>query len=38
MKFKNTVVMNKVKNLFYENGKTGRRLKEDGYTAHPLNN
>jgi DNA polymerase elongation subunit (family B) len=30
-KFNNTIVMNKVKNLFYENGKYGRRLIEDGY-------
>ena len=30
-KFNNTTVMNKVKNLFYENGKYGRRLIEDGY-------
>ena len=31
LKFKNTIAMNKVKNLFYENKKTGRRLKDDGY-------
>jgi len=30
-KFKNTTVMNKVKNLFYSYGKNGRRLKEKGY-------
>jgi len=30
-KFNNTTVMNKVKNLFYENGRYGRRLIEDGY-------
>jgi len=29
--FKNTIVMNKVKNLFYINGKNGRRLNSDGY-------
>ena len=31
LKFKNTIALNKVKNLFYENKKTGRRLKDDGY-------
>jgi len=31
MKFDNTVAYNKVKNLFYFNTKTGRRLNEDGY-------
>ena len=31
LKFKNTTVMNKVKNLFYTYGKNGRRLKENGY-------
>jgi len=29
--FKNTIVMNKVKNLFYVYGKNGRRLNSDGY-------
>ena len=31
LRFKNTIALNKVKNLFYENKKTGRRLKDDGY-------
>ena len=31
LKFNNTSAMNKVKNLYYVNGKTGRRLLEDGY-------
>ena len=31
LRFKNTIALNKVKNLFYENNKTGRRLKDDGY-------
>ena len=31
LKFKNTSVMNKVKNLYYVNGKQGRRLNDNGY-------
>ena len=31
LKFNNTAAMNKVKNLYYVNGKLGRRLVEDGY-------
>ncbi len=31
LKFNNTSAMNKVKNLYYVNGKTGRRLLDDGY-------
>ena len=31
LKFKNTSVMNKVKNLYYVNGKNGRRLNDNGY-------
>ena len=31
LKFKNTSIMNKVKNLYYVNGKKGRRLNDDGY-------
>jgi DNA polymerase elongation subunit (family B) len=31
LKFNNTPAMNKVKNLYYENGKNGRRLSERGY-------
>ncbi len=30
-KFENMVCMNKVKNLYYQNGKDGRRLKDNGY-------
>jgi len=37
LKFKNTIVMNKVKNLFYEKGKTGRRLKDNGYVFRDTN-
>ena len=31
LKFQNTPAMNKVKNLFYKNGKHGRRLSDNGY-------
>ena len=31
LKFNNTVCMNKVKNLYYEYGKNGRRLSDNGY-------
>ena len=31
LKFTNTVAMNKVKNLYYEHGKNGRRLMDRGY-------
>ena len=31
LKFNNTLAMNKVKNLYYENGKNGRRLADKGY-------
>ncbi len=30
-KFENMVCMNKVKNLYYQNGKDGKRLKDNGY-------
>ena len=31
LKFKNTIAMNKVKNLYYYNSKNGRRLSDKGY-------
>jgi DNA polymerase elongation subunit (family B) len=31
LKFKNTIAMNKVKNLYYKSSKTGRKLLEKGY-------
>ena len=31
LKFKNTSIMNKVKNLYYVNGKKARRLNDNGY-------
>ena len=38
IKFNNTIIMNKVKNLFYAYGKnTGRRLKENGYIFNNTN-
>jgi len=38
IKFNNTIIMNKVKNLFYFYGKnTGRRLKENGYIFNNTN-
>ena len=36
-KFNNTSAMNKVKNLFYEYGKNGRRLMEQGYVFQDTN-
>ena len=36
-KFNNTIAMNKVKNLFYEYGKNGRRLMEQGYVFQDTN-
>jgi DNA polymerase elongation subunit (family B) len=37
LKFKNTSVMNKVKNLYYINGKQGRRLNDNGYIFQDTN-
>ena len=37
IKFNNTIAMNKVKNLFYEYGKNGRRLMEQGYVFQDTN-
>ena len=31
LKFNNTPALNKIKNLYYENGKNGRRLSDNGY-------
>ena len=31
LKFNNTTALNKIKNLYYENGKNGRRLSDNGY-------
>ena len=31
LKFNNTLALNKIKNLYYENGKNGRRLSDNGY-------
>jgi len=36
-KFNNTIAMNKVKNLFYEYGKNGRRLMDQGYVFQDTN-
>ena len=37
LKFQNTPTMNKVKNLFYRNGKNGRRLSDNGYRFNNIN-
>ena len=37
IKFNNTIAMNKVKNLFYEYGKNGRRLMDRGYVFQDTN-
>ena len=37
IKFNNTIAMNKVKNLFYETNKSGRRLKDNGYVYNNTN-
>ena len=37
LKFKNTSAMNKVKNIYYINGKQGRRLNDNGYIFQDTN-
>lgn len=37
LKFNNTPALNKIKNLYYENGKNGRRLSDNGYVFQDTN-